>query len=119
MFAFFLILISLYLVIKLKRLKVLAILPLLFAFHSQKGEFIDTPKAKIYMPQMYINQDLKWDKEYLKTLNDAWAAASEDMYKAQQQGGANANQQQDNSQANANNQQTSENVTDVDFEEVK
>lgn len=69
-FAFFLILISLYLVIKLKRLKVLAILPLLFAFHSQKGEFIDTPKAKIYMPQMYINQDLKWDKEYLKTLND-------------------------------------------------
>ena len=22
------------------------------------------------MPQMYINQDLKWDKEYLKTLND-------------------------------------------------
>ncbi|MCA0430241.1 MAG: molecular chaperone DnaK [Bacteroidetes bacterium] len=55
----------------------------------------------------------------LKTLNDAWAAASEDMYKAQQQGGANANQQQDNSQANANNQQTSENVTDVDFEEVK
>nr|WP_252971029.1 hypothetical protein [Aliarcobacter cryaerophilus] len=45
-------------------------LPLLFAFHSQKGEFIDTPKAKIYMPQMYINQSLKWDKEYLKTLND-------------------------------------------------
>ena len=69
-FAFFLILISLYLVIKLKRLKVLAILPLLFAFHNEKGEFIDTPKAKIYMPQMYINQDLKWDKEYLKTLND-------------------------------------------------
>ncbi len=56
---------------------------------------------------------------HLKTLNDAWAAASEDMYKAQQQGGANANQQQDNSQANANSQQTSENVTDVDFEEVK
>jgi molecular chaperone DnaK len=55
----------------------------------------------------------------LKTLNDAWAAASEDMYKAQQQSGANANTQQDNGQANANNQQTSENVTDVDFEEVK
>ena len=69
-FAFALILISLYLVIKLKRAKILAILPLLFAFHSEKGEFIDTPKAKIYMPQMYINQDLKWDKEYLKILND-------------------------------------------------
>ena len=53
-FAFALILISLYLVIKLKRAKILAILPLLFAFHSEKGEFIDTPKAKIYMPQMYI-----------------------------------------------------------------
>ncbi|PRM94151.1 apolipoprotein N-acyltransferase [Aliarcobacter cryaerophilus] len=69
-FAFALILISLYLVIKLKRAKILAILPLLFAFHSEKGEFIDTPKAKIYMPQMYIDQSLKWDKEYLKILND-------------------------------------------------
>ncbi len=56
----------------------------------------------------------------LKALNDAWAAASEDMYKAQQQGGANANPEQNaNNNANANNQQNGENVTDVDFEEVK
>ncbi len=59
---FFLILISLYLVIKLKRLKVLAILPLLFAFHSQKGEFIDTPKAKILYASNVYNIEFKWDK---------------------------------------------------------
>jgi molecular chaperone DnaK len=55
----------------------------------------------------------------LKALNDAWAAASQDMYNAQnqQQGGgdSNANQGSANNQGGAN----SENVTDVDFEEVK
>jgi len=57
----------------------------------------------------------------LEALNTAWAAASEDMYKAQQQqpnqdGGANPNQnagEQNKQSGNA------ENVTDVDFEEVK
>ena len=55
----------------------------------------------------------------LKSLNDAWAAASQDMYNAQnqQQGGGDPNA----SQGGANNQggANSENVTDVDFEEVK
>lgn len=58
---------------------------------------------------------------HLKALNDAWAGASEDMYKAsQQQGGSNenANQQQNSNQENANTKKD-ENVTDVDFEEVK
>ncbi|AXK49425.1 apolipoprotein N-acyltransferase [Aliarcobacter trophiarum LMG 25534] len=68
--SFFLILLSFYLLIKLKRAKIIAILPLLFTIHSENGEFIDTPKAKIYMPQMYIEQSLKWNKDYLNTLNN-------------------------------------------------
>jgi molecular chaperone DnaK len=64
-------------------------------------------------------KDLAKIEIHLKALNDAWAAASEDMYKAQQQGGANntSNPQQD--AASNTNQSTGENVTDVDFEEVK
>jgi molecular chaperone DnaK len=64
-------------------------------------------------------KDLAKIEIHLKALNDAWAAASEDMYKAQQQGGANntSNPQQDT--ASNTNQSTGENVTDVDFEEVK
>ncbi|MBF7069880.1 apolipoprotein N-acyltransferase [Aliarcobacter butzleri] len=67
--AFALILISFYFIIKLKKHKLLGIIPLLFIFDFGKGIYIDTPKAKIYMPQMYINQDLKWQKEYQKELN--------------------------------------------------
>ncbi|HQQ93351.1 MAG TPA: molecular chaperone DnaK [Bacteroidia bacterium] len=55
----------------------------------------------------------------LTNLNAAWSAASEDMYKANQgqpeNNGAGAGQQQ---QQNAGSSNT-ENVTDVDFEEVK
>ncbi len=55
-------------------------------------------------------------------LNDAWQAASQEMYSAQQQAGANAGQQQtgnagaDQQAGGANNDGG---VTDVDFEEVK
>ncbi|MBL3520535.1 apolipoprotein N-acyltransferase [Arcobacter lanthieri] len=66
--AFALVLLSMYFVIKLKRAKVLAILPLLFTLNFGSGEFIDTTKAKIYMPQMNIQQDLKWQKESLDDL---------------------------------------------------
>jgi molecular chaperone DnaK len=54
----------------------------------------------------------------LKTIGEAWNAASQDMYKAEQeQPGGNGEQQTD---AGKTDQTTSgENVTDVDFEEVK
>ncbi|MDH1975165.1 apolipoprotein N-acyltransferase [Aliarcobacter butzleri] len=77
--AFALILISFYFIIKLKKHKLLGIIPLLFIFDFGKGTYIDTPKAKIYMPQMYINQDLKWQKEYQKELN---AKNIEEIHKA-------------------------------------
>jgi len=68
----------------------------------------------------HASKDLTKIDAGLKILNDAWAAASEDMYKAtnQQQGDAKTNQNTDNQQQNTT-QKDSENVTDVDFEEVK
>ena len=67
---FALILISFYLIIKLKRHKIIGLIPLLFTLTFAKGEFIDNPNAKIYMPQMNVNQDLRWDKKYKSTLDE-------------------------------------------------
>jgi molecular chaperone DnaK len=65
-------------------------------------------------------KDLEKISTTLAALTAAWNAASEDMYKAQQaQGGeqaGDAGQQQGGAQQNPGN---AENVTDVDFEEVK
>ena len=66
--SFILILISFYFVIKLKRFKVLSVIPLLFAFHFPNGSYIQNPNAKIHMPQMNVNQNLRWDKQYKSTL---------------------------------------------------
>jgi len=59
-------------------------------------------------------------------MNTAWTAASEEMYKATQQAGANgdgqANAQQphEGAETNANaNANANDNVTDAEFEEVK
>ncbi len=53
----------------------------------------------------------------LATLNTAWSAASEDMYKAQQQ--TEPQNEKNAQQQNTAQNQNTENVTDVDFEEVK
>ncbi|WP_418185040.1 apolipoprotein N-acyltransferase [Aliarcobacter vitoriensis] len=66
--SFALILLAMYFVIKLKRAKALAIVPLLFTLNFGNGEFIDTTKAKIFMPQMNVDQNLKWQKEHFDTL---------------------------------------------------
>ncbi len=60
------------------------------------------------------NRDLAGLEAYTTALNDAWQAASQDMYNAQQQGapGADAN-------ANQNAEAPKDDVQDVDFEEVK
>lgn len=65
---FILILISLYMIVKLNRMKILSILPLLFAFSFQHGSYIDNPNAKISMPQLDIKQNLKWEKDYQATI---------------------------------------------------
>jgi len=65
-----LILFSFYLIIKLKRFKVLGLIPLLFTINLGKGMYIQNPTAKIYMPQMDVKQDLKWQKEYQNVLHE-------------------------------------------------
>lgn len=66
--AFMLILISIYLLIKLKKHKFLFLIPLLFILNFEKGLFIDKPNSNIYMAQMNINQELKWEKNYQNRL---------------------------------------------------
>lgn len=62
-------------------------------------------------------KDLAKISTALTAINTAWSAASEDMYKAgQAQGGA---EQQAGSEQQKSGSSNTENVTDVDFEEVK
>ena len=66
--SFFLILISFYFLIKLKKYKFLSIIPLLFTINLAKDVDIQNPNVNIYMPQMNVNQNLRWDKHYKATL---------------------------------------------------
>jgi molecular chaperone DnaK len=77
---------------------------------AEKKEAIES--ALTTLKTAHQNRDLASIDTALETLNAAWAAASEDMYKAGQ--GAEAG----TDQASGEQQQNSE-VTDVDFEEVK
>jgi molecular chaperone DnaK len=71
----------------------------------------------------HASKDIPKIEAALKVMNDAWAAASEDMYKAQQQNqnnaGANNTNAGDQQNTNQNNNNGGQNVTDVDYEEVK
>ena len=67
------------------------------------------------LKKSYESKDLEKIDPALEKINEAWKAASEEMYKAQQnQQGGQAEQSADN-----NSNESSENVEDVDFEEVK
>ena len=68
--SFALILFAVYLAVKLPRFKILCLVPILFTLNFEKGEFIQNPNAQIYMPQMNVEQNLRWDKSYQKTLNE-------------------------------------------------
>lgn len=65
---FALILVAVYMMIKLRRMKILSFLPLLVAYQSTTGLYIDNPKASMAIPQFNITQDLKWKKNYKDTL---------------------------------------------------
>lgn len=65
---FALILAALFMVAKLKRMKILFLIPLLIAYQSAPGLYIDNPKVKIEMPQLNINQELKWSPDYRRIL---------------------------------------------------
>ena len=66
------------------------------------------------LKEAHKNQDLATIDTAMAELNTAWTAASEDIYKAQADGGATAAQEPTNQGASQG-----ETVTDAEFEEVK
>jgi molecular chaperone DnaK len=78
---------------------------------AEKKSVIEAALAEL--KTAHGSKDLAGIDSSLTKLNDAWQAASQDMYNAQQQTQNNANPQD-----NANGKADGE-VTDVDFEEVK
>ncbi|MGN6292026.1 MAG: molecular chaperone DnaK [Chitinophagaceae bacterium] len=65
------------------------------------------------------SQDIPAIDTAMAELNAAWTAASEDMYKASQDAGAQAGGSADPGQQNANAGNKADDVTDVPYEEVK
>ncbi|MFM7769232.1 MAG: Hsp70 family protein, partial [Bacteroidota bacterium] len=96
---------------------------LIFQTEKQLKEFGDKVPADKKAPiesaltrlkEAHQQQDMDAIETGTKELNDAWMAASQDMYNATNQGAAEGQQQ-----ANAEGGQAGENVTDAEFEEVK
>jgi len=105
---------------------------LVFQTEKQLKEFGDKVPADKKAPieaalnklkDAHKSQDVAAVDSAMTELNQAWTAASEELYKAQQEGGATADsgaqQPQDNGNAQGGAQQNAENVTDAEFEEVK
>ena len=99
---------------------------LIFQTEKQLKEFGDKipadKKATIEsaverLKEAHKNQDVVAIDAALAELNNAWQAASQDMYAA----GATGNEQQENGQGGGDNQGSGQedNVQDVEFEEVK
>ena len=80
---------------------------------AEKKAVIEAAAAKL--KEAHKLQNIEQIDEASKELNDAWTAASQDMYNASNAGATEADGQQANSTGNA----SSENVTDAEFEEVK
>ena len=104
---------------------------LIFQTEKQLKEFGDKIPADKKAPieaalnklkEAHKSQDVNAVDTAMNEMNNAWTAASEEIYKAQQAGGAQpqGEAQQPNDNGGAQNaQQGSENVTDAEFEEVK
>ena len=98
---------------------------LIFQTEKQLKEFGDKlpsdKKAAIEsaleeLKSAYESKNIATIEVALEKINNAWKSASEDIYKAQQGGGAGANYSEPGPQPN---QGPDNNVQDVDFEEVK
>ncbi|MFN5642096.1 MAG: molecular chaperone DnaK [Sphingobacteriales bacterium] len=96
---------------------------LIFQTEKQLKEFGDKVPADKKAPieaaltklkEAHKQQDMDAVDAGTKELNDAWMAASQDMYNATNQGATDGQQQ-----ANPDGGQSGENVTDAEFEEVK
>jgi molecular chaperone DnaK len=100
---------------------------MIFQTESQLKEFGDKLSADKKAPieaslevlkKAYESKDLAQIDSAMEKINEAWKAASEEMYKAQQgaPAGGDAGQQPG---ANAKGEKVEDDVQDVDFEEVK
>jgi len=69
------------------------------------------------LKEAHKNQDIEAIDKTMEELNKIWQAASQDLYNAQQQAGAQPNGQP-GAQEQASQQGNDDEVTDVDFEEV-
>ena len=73
--------------------------------------------ALVELKAAHESKDLAQIDAAMSTINEAWKVASEEMYKAEQEAGANTGADQGQPQADANAE--GDHVEDVDFEEVK
>lgn len=98
---------------------------LIFSTEKQLKEFGDKissdkkaaiEKALADLKEAHKSQDLASIEAKTQALNQAWQAASEEMYKAGQQAGTQQNQEAQQQQSD---KKADGEVTDVDFEEVK
>ncbi len=88
---------------------------------ADKKEPIESALSKL--KEAHKTQDVAAIDSAVATLNAAWTTASEEMYKASQEAGAQGGDQQENGQhegpENAEATAGGDNVTDAEFEEVK
>jgi molecular chaperone DnaK len=89
---------------------------------ADKKAPIDAALAKL--KEAHKSQDVSAIDTAVTEMNTAWTAASEEMYKATQQAGANGNGNTADTQPNEGQQEhahagADDNVTDAEFEEVK
>ncbi len=84
---------------------------------GDKKKPIEDALAKLKEAQK--SQDLDAIDKATAELNSVWQAASEDMYKASQQGGEQAQQEPEGATTEGGKKEGGDDVTDVDFEEVK
>jgi len=84
---------------------------------AEKKQVIE--KALTELKAAHAARDLAKIESALKAMNEAWTAASEDLYKAQQAQAGSQNTTNESSSASQEHSKGTENVTDVDFEEVK
>ena len=101
---------------------------LIFQTEKQLKEFGDKVPADKKAPietalnklkEAHKSQDINAIDTATSELNNAWTAASEEMYKASQGAGAQPGGQEQQGPTNGGNQAGSENVTDAEYEEVK
>lgn len=97
---------------------------MIFQTEKQLGEFGDklseenkaaVESALTELKSAHESQDLAAVDAAMEKINEAWKNASEEMYKAQQEAGAD----QGNSDEGASSSNDGDDVTDVEFEEVK